>query len=364
MLKKISNIITVGLIGIFVFSFMIWSIIKEPSQYSLSERRKLAQFPDIQIEKIKTGETMKELSEYMIDQFPLRDGFLSLNSTFFFDVLQKKDVNGLYVSEQDAIAMEYPYNPESLRYASSIFSKISKQYLNHSNRVYLSIIPDKSYFLEDQAYLKLDYQQFVREMKQQNQQMQYIDIMNALCLDDYYDTDPHWRQERIVDVAKQLAEGMGVEVEQDYDVIEMESQFYGSYYHRLPYRLKPETLYFLTNETIQNCIVYDHQNQKQIAMYDLEKINDKDAYELYLSGPLSYITIENPKMSSGKELIIFRDSFGSSIAPLLASGYHKITLIDIRYLPSSTLDRYIQFEGKDILFLYSTSVLNHSKTLK
>ena len=42
--------------------------------------------------------------------------------------------------------------------------------------------------------------------------------------------------------------------------------------------------------------------------------------------------MENPKAETNRELVIFRDSFGSSIAPLFAEGYKKITLLDIRYL--------------------------------
>ena len=88
---------------------------------------------------------------------------------------------------------------------------------------------------------------------------------------------------------------------------------------------------------------------------------------MFLSGPLSLVTIENPKCTSGKELIIFRDSFASSIAPLLAEGYTKITLADIRYLRSDFLDRFIAFKDQDVLFytvlLFLTTVnLYHKKT--
>ena len=61
---------------------------------------------------------------------------------------------------------------------------------------------------------------------------------------------------------------------------------------------------------------------------------------------------------------MFRDSFASSLAPLLAEGYAKITLADIRYLPAAQMGRLLDFSGSDVLFLYSTSVLNNSDTLK
>lgn len=62
----------------------------------------------------------------------------------------------------------------------------------------------------------------------------------------------------------------------------------------------------------------------------------------------------------GKELLLFRDSFGSSIAPLLLENYSKITLIDLRYLSKDILENYIEFENQDVLFLYSTLVLNQN----
>ena len=62
--------------------------------------------------------------------------------------------------------------------------------------------------------------------------------------------------------------------------------------------------------------------------------------------------------------ILFRDSFGSSLAPLLVQGYKTVTLVDIRYLASGLLGRFIDFHGQDVLFLYSTSLCNRGMLLK
>ena len=93
---------------------------------------------------------------------------------------------------------------------------------------------------------------------------------------------------------------------------------------------------------------------KRGKVYDLEKYQSSaDKYNLYLSGPTSIITIDNPNTKTKKELILFRDSFGSSIAPLLIENYRKITLIDFRYINEKLIEQYIKFENQDILFLYS-----------
>ena len=89
-----------------------------------------------------------------------------------------------------------------------------------------------------------------------------------------------------------------------------------------------------------------------------------DKYDLFLSGATPIIQIRNKNATTDKELIIFRDSFGSSISPLFTEAYSKITLVDIRYIATSLISNYIEFKNQDILFLYSTLVINESGSLK
>ena len=93
-------------------------------------------------------------------------------------------------------------------------------------------------------------------------------------------------------------------------------------------------------------------------------LEGEDPYSVFLSGSKSLLTITNPSADTDRELVIFRDSFASSLAPLLTSAYAKITLVDIRYVQPERLGRWLTFDSQDVLFLYSVSVLNHSETLK
>ena len=66
-------------------------------------------------------------------------------------------------------------------------------------------------------------------------------------------------------------------------------------------------------------------------------MDSSDRYDIFLSGPESLVEIINPNNKNGKTLFIFRDSFGSSISPLLISGYERIVLVDTRYMASALL---------------------------
>ena len=75
--------------------------------------------------------------------------------------------------------------------------------------------------------------------------------------------------------------------------------------------------------------------------------------------------ISNPMGEKGKQLVIFRDSYGSSLAPLLTEGYRKITLVDLRYISSDLLADYVKTDGPcDILFALNAGILNSSNMLK
>ena len=96
----------------------------------------------------------------------------------------------------------------------------------------------------------------------------------------------------------------------------------------------------------------------------MEKLQSKDPYEMFLSGACAAITMENPKNPDGRELIMFRDSYGSSIAPLLLEDYSKVTLLDIRYMNPEFIGNFANFKNADVLFLYSTTLINYSAALR
>ena len=363
---KLKNIALIVLTAVFLFGFLLWGILKPTDTESVSERRPLAAFPALNADSVFSGEFMTKFETYTLDQFPLRDQFRTVKSVTAFYVLGQKDSNDIYIKDGYASKLEYPLNADSIEYAASRFQFVYDRFLADKDmKIYLSVIPDKNYFMAEQnGYPSIDYAAFISELRDRMGFAEYIDITQYLELSDYYSTDTHWRQEELTDVAQQLAAEMGVSVSADYTVNRADTPFYGVYYGQSALPLPADELYYLDNEVLQGCKVHDFETSSYIPVYDLEKLKGNDPYELFLSGSKSLLTIENPNASTDRELIVFRDSFGSSIAPLLAEGYAKITLVDIRYLSPSMLDRFIEFADQDVLFLYSTSVLNNSITIK
>lgn len=366
MTTKIKTILTVVLPALCLYALSLWNLCKPAEEFSVSERRKLAQFPEVTVYSVLSGDFMEDFASYAADQFPRRDDFRKLKTLAAVSVFGQLDNHGIYAADGHIAYMEYPLNLESLTYAAKRFRYLYETYMQDTNvRIYGAIIPDKNYFLAaESGRLALDYHTLYTRLSRETDFISYIDLRGLLDLEDYYYTDPHWRQEQIVDVAKQIAAEMGIILGGDYERQVLDVPFYGAYYGQAALSLPADELVYLTNDVLRRCRVYNYETEQEMSVYDMEKAYGKDPYEMFLSGSVSVLTIENPAIQNGRELVVFRDSFASSLVPLLAEGYEKITLIDIRYIPGERLEKLLKFEDQDVLFLYSTLVLNNSGTLK
>jgi hypothetical protein len=363
---KKQNYITAGVLSLFFLGMFLWTSLAYTPDYSDSERRVLASFPKFGVEQILDGSFAKDFDKYAVERFPARDIWRSLKA-YASKALLQKDNNGLYTADGHISKLEYPANPEMMDHAASVMGKVYDKYLKNKEKynLYLAVIPDKNrYLAEPSGHLSLDYDQFSVDMAAKADFAKYIEIAGLLDADDYYMTDSHWKQENILDVAEHLTKEMGSYIPKTYTTKTATAGFQGVYLGQSALRHKPDTIQYLTNDLLEQA-----QVEGAKAVYDLEKSRGKDPYELFLSGNQPVVTLKNTMVTDGKRLILFRDSFGSSLAPLMLAGYEEIVLVDLRYISSELLGNYVDFSSEaagqtDVLFLYSTSLLNNALSMQ
>ena len=413
--RRMKNMMIIGLFSIYIVVMALWLWGKSDIEYSVSERRNLAKKPKITVTSVINGSYMNNFDKYVTDQFPQRETFRKLNSWLLVNIMRKKDVNNIYVKDGYAAKIEDVIDYKSVNWGirqmryicdNYIYSEDYMQDKNYNikdtansdidsdgdiskasnssydiskdnnmsdderkDRVYMCIIPDKNYYLTDGVeYPYIDYDEFVQLYRTGvDDYTRYIDISNLLNIDNYYKTDIHWRQETLVDIAKQILDAMteydndisNDDIE-DYKVNTGNEEFYGVYYGQRALSMKPDIIRYLTSDIIDDYRVTYADTGEAVSMpvYDMGKASGRDPYEMYLGGSLSLVTIDNAKADTDRRLIIFRDSFGSSLAPLLAEKYKQTVLIDIRYISPTVLSSYVDFENADVLFMYSEQVLN------
>ncbi len=332
-------------------------------EVSESERRPLAQMPEFTLEAFKDGSFKADFDEYVLDQFPFRDQFRQFKGLVYTFLLnQKSDSNGMFYMDGHLSQHNSVFNEEHFNKRMEVLNQVYNTFIKDKNaNVFVSVIPDKNYYLaQNNSFPALDYDKIFTEVQTQMGWGEYVDMTGTLNLDCFYTTDTHWRQEMILPVAQLLSQAMGVNgpKAEDFTAERIDMPFYGVWYGKAGLPVASDDLYILRSELLDSLKIKVDM-MKETPIYDHSQLESSDPYNIFLSGAKNgFVTIENPNATTDKKLIIFRDSFGSSIAPLLIQDYQSVTLIDLRVMNRMSL-RMVDFENADVLFMLSALVLNN-----
>lgn len=357
MKKYIAMLLFFGIIVTFDIIFFL----TPDKKISRDERRYLTQRPAFSMEILQNGSYPDDLETYLSDQFPFREDFRRLHSILNLTVFQKMANNDIVISNGSAVKIEPDYPYEAVHKTIQKLNTLKKTYFSE-NSCYFALAPDKSCYLTDSIYPAVDFDRIYGMFEDELEDIQTISLKEHLELKDYYQTDSHWNQLNLLGISQLLKEKMGASIDTPTYRIEEIPDFYGVYHAQAALNTKPDTLSYYTNDLLESCTVYHYDTEATTGIYDLEKLTDPsslDMYDIFLSGAAPLLKIENPSQDVQKTLIIFRDSFGSSLTPLLVNAYSEIYLIDLRYIHMDYVREYLDITADaDVLFLYSTLLVN------
>ena len=358
--------INIAIFFILIFSFSIVLFIKKDSLLSSSERRYLTQASSIELSDLKDGTFDDNLEDYLLDQFPARDSFRALKAFANYNLFFKLENQGIIIKDGTMIDYVESYNYDSVDDTIIKINKLKNNMFSNNN-CYFVLIPDKSSICEVSG-MDYDYR-IIEEIVTDslNSTITYIPISESLTLNDYYKTDSHWSQDSLLDTRDILLNNMGCDTMTSSYTTNTIEDYVGIYACKSALSYIKDEIIYLSNEYIDACEVYNYETNKTTPVYDLDKLHDEkslDKYDIFLSGATPLLKITTPN-SNNKTLVIFRDSYGSSLAPLMLEAYETVYLVDIRYMDSSYIDDYINIENNyDVLFIYSTSIINIPNNFK
>lgn len=347
---------------LFVFLF-VGQLLKSDRDISFSERRPLEQKPELSFDALRDGSYFDDYETYLLDQAILRETFRQVKATSAYYLLGKKDNNGLY-RYGDSLHEILRYNQTSFEKAGEKIEALSQKLA--ALNCYYAMIPDKNALIQgDSKRPAIDLATADKTLSETITSATRIDLTALLSVDSYYKTDLHWRQEKLLPIAEKLLLGMNNNAVQYSFSETVLHGFRGVYYGQSALPFASEEMRYLTASAFDDITVEDMTQGKSIPLYNEAAFDEIDPYSVFVGGPLSLIRITNSDVQNGKILYLFRDSFASSLSPLLLCGYSEIVLIDLRYIDSRALDYFIEFKaGQDVLFLYSTHILNESAMLR
>ncbi|MBQ8369448.1 MAG: hypothetical protein IJY35_05675 [Clostridia bacterium] len=348
MKKSVFALIFAGLL----FLLGALHVILPDKTISHTERRALARFPAFD------SAFTENLEKYLPDQFPAREGFRSVKSVFE-RLTGRLDTNGIYDVSGWLAPVSFGYDESSVIRTAERLTKLREMFAECPAAV-ICVIPPKTVYMHDGVHPVPDFGSLTETLMRHTDGYGFCGITGTLSLESYYKTDSHWRQEMLDETARMICSSLGVHYVTEEFTEHRMADFYGVYAGQSALPVEPDVLVYRSSPAIDNADV-TAVGSEMTSVYTPEEIG-VDMYDVFLGGAVPVIEIVNENGSG--ELVVIRDSFGSSLIPLLIPSFHRITAVDLRYISTAYLDRYADWDGADLLILLSADVIANSEMLR
>ena len=347
------------LIGAVVL-FTVLGLLTKDRDFSESENRKLAQFPEVSVSSMLDGSFLSGLGEYVADQFPGRDTWISLN-LWMNELLGQKEVGGVYLCEDDYL-MQVPSAPNEtqLRRNLTAIGDFAKKHAD-LNTV-MSVIPNAVTIHAD----KLPENAPVRDqivdlltIKSGVKPVNFIDVTTAMAgyKDEalFYRTDHHWTSLGAYRAFQVIGPALNIEVPAlaDYTVYTVSNTFEGTLSSKSGSHAAVDTVDIYVPKTgIEYYVTYGDDQTGICSLYDRDALKTKDHYTVFFGGNYSRVDITTTA-NTKRNLLIFKDSYANCFIQFLYPYFDHITMVDPRYYYDN-VENVIRSESiTDVLYLYN-----------
>ena len=345
---------------VFLGGLLAWHVLLPDRDRSDVENRTLAQLPAFSWKGLKDGSFTKGVEDYFADQFPLRDQWTGLKARTE-QLLGKREFKGVYLCGDALISKVEPprdgLEEKNLRYVARLAESAEVP-------VYLGLIPSAAEIRRadlPEGAESWDQGAFIARAAEL-EGVEPVDFLTPLRdragEDLFYRTDHHWTTLGAYYGYTALMEalGRGDEVLEQEDFERRSSPpvsngFQGTLYSQSGVHwLEPDSIEFWVEDRFE-VTSWRSGRPEESALYDFDKLGEKDKYSAFLGGNQPLCVIRN-EAGTGK-LLLIRDSYSDALAPFLALHFQEVHLLDPRYYRYSAA-QYAEEEGIDeIAAVYS-----------
>lgn len=337
---------------IFVLYYLI--PVKEKSEW---ENRYLTQKPELSVGDLADGSYMRKYEDYINDQMPLRDSFITLKAGVE-NILLKIENNGISKGKDSYL---FTKNIKD----TSVFDKNVKIISDFSesikNPVTVLIAPNACETLKDKVFTgfpSVNQGKKLEELYSDNSLLKSARVVDLKSVLDahgdeyiYYRTDHHWTS---LGAYYAYCEISGNPVNIDGLSVSYSDEFLGTLYAK--YKglfIEPDVISYYDIPVSS----YTTDTELRDGLYDMEKLSVFDKYGMFMWGNFGRSDIKS-YTSNGKRAVIFKDSYANCLIPFMTFDYEDITIIDLRYFNDSVDSMIKEYPDADVYFINNFDFLN------
>lgn len=364
--QNVGSLSTCIVFFVLIFGITITSFFVPIRSFSENENRYLEQKPEFSIETLVSGKYTSNYETYITDQFLMRDQWIGLK-TMTERALMKKDINGVYfgkdgylIEKHEASKVKEEQTKKNIDRLQFFVDKYTKEL--GKDCIHVMLVPTASEILSDKlpAFANGYDQNIVLDrVNEVLPEGTFVDVQDTLKehKDEYiyYRTDHHWTANGAFYAYQDWAKQSGFEpfAKEAFDIEIGSDRFLGTIYSKVNVKAQPDTIYLYKKKGNPSYQVTYNMEKKSNSLYEMEKLNTKDKYSVYLGGNNALVEIQTEN-NNGRKLLVIKDSFSHSFVPLLVDHFETVAMVDFRYFNMGISSFIEQYGITDVLVLYNT----------
>jgi len=366
-MKRNSHILFFSVLAFLWAGLVLWNLLTPMKVFSANENRYLAKFPMFTMEDFVSGEYMKDMDEFINDQFVLRDQWIGVK-VFLERALLKREINSVFFAK-DEYLIENHKETDVKKDLAKKNKEVLREFMERcgallgEDRMKVMLVPTASEILKDKLSLFAagnGYDQFsyIDEVKEELGEKAFLDIRETLLdhREEYisYRTDHHWTSLGAYYAYVQWAKEMGMETysEMDFQKALVTDDFYGTLHSKVNVKVKPDEIYIYKLKNPLDYKITYNMEVSGTSLYDYSKLSGKDKYSVFMGGNNALVEVET-KNQTGRKLLVIKDSFAHTFVPFAVNHYDTTYMVDLRYYNGSLSDLMEEKGITDVLVLYN-----------
>lgn len=325
--------------------------------YSESEKRTLTQKTAISIADFPSGKMGTEIEKYLADQFPLRDGWITVK-TLTERLGGKTEIAGVYFG-RDGYLIDSFKSYDRQRFSANVaaLAKLSETLKASGVSMQVMLVPTAAQVLSDKlpAYApNLDQKALLDYAKAQG--LDTVDVFGILSKHGgeyiYYRTDHHFTSlgAYYCYAAWMQAQGKTPEPLSAWQSRTLCDNFRGTTYNKVndPFAAYDTiTAYY---KTLNHTVSYNGGSYVTDGIYERKYLSGKDQYAVFLNSNQSTTVVSG---SGEGKLLILKDSYANCFSQFVIDDYAETHLIDLRFYNGSVADYVAENGITQVLVLYN-----------
>ncbi len=311
------------------------------------------QKPQFTIVDFVSGKFSDELEQYLTDQVPLRDDWVTLK-IYLELAVGKRESGGVYIGRDKYLMDKFTsYSKKQLAANAAALAELQKKLAAEDISMDTILVPVAAQVLTDKlpAYAPVaDYAAILEVLTDAG--VDTVDMLTALAAHSgeniYYRTDHHWTS---LGAYYAYCAWRGIEPNADEWTQEILcDNFHGTTWNKVPLPTVPAEEITAWYKHEYHNVSYNGGEYETNSIYECKYLSGSDQHAVFLNSNQAQ-TVISGSGKSGK-LLLIKDSYGNTFSQFPVEDYAEVHVLDLCFFKGDVTEYAKENDITDALVLY------------